>query len=256
LAIIGAIFHQNLSDAFGYVCTLLGIHHGSQGAVDWVSAKTQVKQVMDTVKNTVAEQETAPGEAENVSYESVVYKDFHPEYALTLSDEQRDDLRDFSTHWNKYKDTYVEVATPADCPAILIAALHWRECSGSFKQYLHNGDPLGRPTTHVPKGVYFTEWNPAAIDAIKRETAAKSYSGVSVDETSIEDMCSFAERYNGLGYKKRGVPSPYVFAGTTGYKAGKFVEDGRYSSSTVDNQLGVLVMLREAAGITAKASIA
>ena len=42
-----------------------------------------------------------------------------------------------------------------------------RESSCNFKTYLHNGDPLGKPTTHVPKGKNFTKFTDAAVDALK-----------------------------------------------------------------------------------------
>jgi lysozyme family protein len=259
LVILGFIFKQDVTSAFGYICTLLGIHHSSQGAVDWQSAKNNVQPVIDTIKNitqTTEVPQTADGEIQNVNLDEVIYKDFKPQLKLDLSSSQREDLADFFSHWKKYKNTYDLVSAPSDCPAILMAALHWRECSGSFKQYLHNGDPLGRPTTHVPKGVFFNNWNDAAIDAIKREVSAKHASGMTAGETSLEDMCTFAEHYNGMGYTKKGVPSPYVFAGTTGYTSGKFVEDGEYSSSAVDDQLGVLVMLRQLAGYNPDTSVA
>ena len=51
------------------------------------------------------------------------------------------------------------------------------------------------------------------------------------------------EGYNGLGYASRGVPSPYLWAGTNQYKAGKYVRDGVYDPSHVDVQPGCAGML-------------
>ncbi len=57
-------------------------------------------------------------------------------------------------------------------------------------------------------------------------------------------MATYAEYYNGLGYYKRGRPSPYVFSGTDQYRRGKYVADGRYSRGARDRQLGVATMIQ------------
>ena len=41
----------------------------------------------------------------------------------------------------------------------------------NFKTYLHNGDPLGKPTIHVPKGIYFEKFTDAAVDREKRQSS-------------------------------------------------------------------------------------
>jgi hypothetical protein len=51
------------------------------------------------------------------------------------------------------------------------------------------------------------------------------------------------EAYNGLGYFKRGVPSPYLWAGTDQYKSGKYVRDGVYDPSVSDVQPGCAGMI-------------
>jgi len=52
------------------------------------------------------------------------------------------------------------------------------------------------------------------------------------------------ERYNGWGYRKLGVPSPYLWSGTDIYTAGKYVSDGHYSSAAIDQQLGCVAILK------------
>lgn len=55
----------------------------------------------------------------------------------------------FKTHYEANRARYEAVAERANLPPELIAALHWRESTGDFGTYLHNGDPLG-----APDGVY------------------------------------------------------------------------------------------------------
>jgi hypothetical protein len=49
--------------------------------------------------------------------------------------------------------------------------------------------------------------------------------------------------YNGIGYAAKGVPSPYLWAGTDQYKSGKYIADGVYNAAVVDQQLGCVAML-------------
>lgn len=52
-------------------------------------------------------------------------------------------------------------------------------------------------------------------------------------------MLTLLEMYNGLGYYRKGIPSPYIWAGTDQYKKGKYVRDGVFDPEVVDKQLGV-----------------
>jgi hypothetical protein len=49
--------------------------------------------------------------------------------------------------------------------------------------------------------------------------------------------------YNGLGYANKGLPSPYVWAGTDQYTTGKYVADGVFDPNAVDRQLGCAGLL-------------
>ena len=156
-----------------------------------------------------------------------------------LSSRQEKDLKAFKKNFEKNKAKYKEVEKRTGVPAELIAAIHWRESSGNFKTYLHNGEKLGKVTQLVPKGIYFEDWTDAAVHAIKTHNP-----GI-VDSGNVETWYEFAERYNGLGYRNKGVSSPYVWAGTDNYTSGKYVADGKYSATHVDQQLGVAVMIKE-----------
>jgi len=57
------------------------------------------------------------------------------------------------------------------------------------------------------------------------------------------------EAFNGTGYQRYhpDVPSPYLWAGTTVYLRGKYVEDGRFDRFAVDKQVGAAAILKRAA---------
>ncbi len=154
------------------------------------------------------------------------------------------ELNDFEAHWTRHKGRYTAVAAKVDLPAELIAAIHWREASGDFGTYLHQGDPLGKPAVHVPKNIpLFHKWEDAAVHALKMKRGIQSQMGLTETSTDAAALATYSEYYNGLGYANRGKPSPYAFAGTNAYSKGKYVRDGVYSSSTRDRQAGVMAML-------------
>jgi lysozyme family protein len=139
-----------------------------------------------------------------------------------------------------HKADYLNIQKATGVPWMLTAAIHARESNNNFSTYLHNGEPLGKETTKVPKGIFFEkgQWKEAAIDALqsKNNFSIKS-------DASLGEMALFAERYNGLGYRNRGLSSPYVYSGTGNYKVGKYVADGKFDASTVDQQLGVMPII-------------
>ena len=143
---------------------------------------------------------------------------------------------------------YEAVSRDTGVPWDVIGVIHYRESSGDFKGVLHNGQKIigtGKLTTIVPKGRGpFSTWEEAAVDALVN---APPYAARNKD-WSIAGTLDLLERYNGLGYRNKGLPSPYLWAGTDQYVKGKYVADGKYDPNHVDQQLGVapiLMKLRE-----------
>lgn len=137
---------------------------------------------------------------------------------------------------------YVAVSDLTSVPWEAIAAIHYRESTSSFRHHLHNGDPLTDRTKHVPAGRPKTgtppfTWEESAIDAIRMQGLHK------ITDWSISNTLVLLEKYNGLGYKKKGLPSPYVWSWTDKYKAGKYVADGKFDPNVVDAQCGVAAIL-------------
>lgn len=138
---------------------------------------------------------------------------------------------------------YEAVSAKTGVPWDVIAVIHYRESSGNFAGVLHNGQRIigtGKKTTLVPKGRGpFSTWESAAIDALMN---CAPYAGKNKD-WSLGNTLEVLERYNGLGYRKKGLPSPYLWAGTDQYVKGKYVADGRFDPEHVDKQLGVAAIL-------------
>jgi len=119
----------------------------------------------------------------------------------------------------------------------------WDREGPSFSTYLGNGDPLSRPTTHVPRGRGgFASWEQGAVDALHLD-------GVDAVSSWTPARAVFQwEAWNGFGPRERGYVSGYVWAGTSFYdppdgRGGKYVGDGAWSASAVDAQLGTVPLM-------------
>lgn len=138
------------------------------------------------------------------------------------------------THISRYD----AVGKIFDAPGWVIGAIHYRESDFDFDTWLANGDPLmrrGKParTTHVPSGLGpASDWTDAASISLRHDGW---HSGQMWD---IARALIRLESYNGMGYYRHGVHSPYIWSGTNHYKMGKYSSDGVYDPNLVDKQLG------------------
>jgi lysozyme family protein len=150
------------------------------------------------------------------------------------------------------KARYVAVDNQTGVPWYVIAGLHNMESSGSFRHHLHEGSPLTGRTKFVPKGrplkgtPPFT-WEESAIDALFFDKMDK------VDWPFLSNTFQACERYNGLGYQLHHpeTPTPYLWAGTSIEKPGKYVADGKWSGTARSKQIGIAAIWKvmEARGI-------
>lgn len=138
---------------------------------------------------------------------------------------------------------YEQVGDRLGIPWWFIGVVHGMEASFNLETHLHNGDPLqartvrhppGRPRTGAPP---FT-WLESAIDALTFEKLDQ------LDDWSIGKALDRLERYNGLGYRRRGLPSPYLWSFSNHYEKGKFVADGHFDPDAVSKQCGGAVLLK------------
>lgn len=139
------------------------------------------------------------------------------------------------------KAHYVAVEKLTGVPWWFIGVVHYRESSLNFTKSLAQGDPWNKKSVRVPKGRGpFLSWEEAAVDALENchPFAAKN------KDWSIGGTLVMLEKYNGLGYADKGIPSPYLWAGTDQYIKGKYVADHKFSPNTVDTQLGCAGILK------------
>ena len=140
------------------------------------------------------------------------------------------------------KNVYESISSATAVPWYIIAVTHKMECNGNFKTHLHNGDPLTARTVHVPKGrpksgnPPFTFFD-SAVDALTLEGFTQW------TDWSISGMLYCLEKYNGFGYRSKGINTPYLWSFSNQYSKGKFVADNKFDSDAVSQQIGAAVIL-------------
>lgn len=110
-------------------------------------------------------------------------------------------------------------------------------------EHLHNGDPLNARTVHVPANRPATgappfTWRESARDAMIFRKYAQ------VGNWDVPRVLYQLELYNGLGYRPRGIPSPYLWCFSNLYSKGKYTADGNFDPNAISKQCGAAVMLK------------
>lgn len=142
-----------------------------------------------------------------------------------------------------HREQYIKVFDATHVPWYFIGILHSMESGNDFTTHFHNGDPLTSRTVQVPKGrpkegtPPFT-WEFSAIDALKYDELDTWY------DWSIPGILYKMEAYNGFGYRSKGIYSPYLWSFSNHYTKGKYLADGKYSSTAVSKQCGGGTLLR------------
>lgn len=201
------------------------------------------KAAKDTVNNTPAQQR-------KFKFDEETRKEYRDLFASCVIDDAKRSLieRDarrllMVPRYPAYKD--IEART--NVPWYFVAAVHNLEGSLNMSRHLHNGDPLRARTVQVPAGrpkVWDppTDWASSAVDAL-------SYEGFTSAATmrrgwSLEAMLYRFERYNGVGSRRHGINTPYLWSYTNHYRKGKYVADGVWSDDAVSKQCGAVALLK------------
>lgn len=191
---------------------------------------------MGWIKNIFSKKTTGASAPKNIPPFADIVK------TIKIDDERLIEVKSVCANFTKSKGRYQVVADGCNFPIDLLFALHYREASLNFLGVLHNGERIlgtGRKTKLVPAGRGpFKTWEEAAIDALLMKKS------LFPEVWNFETKLIFAERFNGLGYRNTKEYSPYVFAGTNFHdETGKYVADGKFSSTAPEKQLGVAALI-------------
>lgn len=136
---------------------------------------------------------------------------------------------------------YGNTPTLTGIPLPWMAASFEREAGSDFRCSPAQGDPWNRPSVNVPAGRGpFSSWGAAALDAYHLDGLDK----VGAPNWSWALCCYYGELFNGFGYRSKGIPSPYLWGGTTIQRRGKYVRDGVYDGTVMDTQLGIIPIMK------------
>lgn len=156
-----------------------------------------------------------------------------------------------------HRAQYEAVEKETGVPWFFIACAHYREAGLSWDGHLHNGDSLSARTRRVPSGLpkhdphgepiikngkqvgrKFT-WHESAVDALRHQDL------LTWKDWSLPGVLFQLERFNGFGYRSKGVNAPYLFSMTSAYEKGYFVRDHVFDPNAVNKQMGVVCLLKE-----------
>ncbi len=153
---------------------------------------------------------------ENTLYDNNEYYKYHTDMISQITNIDTAtfewDIWNFSKVYDNNKLIYENLSVESGIPPELIAALHYRESGADFDTYLHNGQPLGEPTTIVPKNVLYYDFEEAAVHALTTtyNTSIRDEFNLTSDSNDMVAMMGFAEKYNELGYYLNDRVSPYI----------------------------------------------
>lgn len=162
---------------------------------------------------------------------------------MTINPSRADDAGKIVDRLAGSRARYETVSISTGVPWFWVAITHELEASGLFNAHLHNGDSLRRRTVHVPAGRPATgappfRWETSAIDALHMHALDK------VATWDIPRLLYEWERYNGFGYIRHEINSPYLWSFSNQYHAGKYIADGQWSRSAISSQCGAAVLLK------------
>ena len=146
-----------------------------------------------------------------------------------------------------FASEYRTVAQATRVPWHVVGLIHLMESSCNFGTHLHNGDSLAHRTARVPAGRPAPDvadppfaWSTSAVDALTQGNHKLHL----VADWSRERELYELERYNGFGYRRRGLATPYLWSGTDRYLKGKFVRDGVFDPDAVSAQIGAGTIMK------------
>jgi lysozyme family protein len=189
-------------------------------------------------------QENPPPPSRATSFD-ILKSEYSSFFATTQLRPDRSDLAD----WHKrvmieYRARYEGVAKVTGVPWYFIGAIHGLEASYNFRAHLHNGDfPLSARTRQVPANRP-TKWNAPYSWEASAKDALTLLGFVGKADWTLERTLYRLEAYNGFGYRRRGVPSPYLWSFSNHYESGKFVADGKWNAAARSQQCGAATKIK------------
>ncbi|CAN5633962.1 hypothetical protein BH10BAC3_BH10BAC3_12710 [soil metagenome] len=166
------------------------------------------------------------------------------------------------------KVRYENVAKSTGIPWYFIGILHYMESGGKFNVNMEDGKPLAnlKPSMENGKTVFIltqsksprkskttkapntpdssvaqktpVTWEESTAQYLNLSWLSKWY------DWSIPGVLYCFEKFNGFGYRKNGIFSPYVWGGSNIYRKGQFTSGANYDPNLVSPLIGAGVILK------------
>ncbi len=178
------------------------------------------------------------------SFSADVKAEYEAEWAnCRIREVKRGEISGCVKNLNTGKAKYEQAAAQFQgMPWYFIGIIHGMETSFDFKLHLHNGDPLSARTLRVPRGRPLGDppftWEASARDAMVKEGFDQ------VTDWSQPHLLYLWEMYNGFGYRKKGLRTPYLWSYSNLYSKGRYIADGVFDENAPSKQCGAAVMLK------------
>lgn len=127
---------------------------------------------------------------------------------------------------------YEPIAVATGVPWYVIGILHAVQCEMQFDRNLRDGMPLARSSDRAET------FEDAAIQALRSVGLNR------IRDWSIARVAWALETWNGFGYRREGIHSPFLWSGTTMYESGLFIAPGVFSRVTVAKACGGMAILK------------
>lgn len=146
-----------------------------------------------------------------------------------------------------YQSRYENSVAGINVPWVFVALVHCMECNCDMRHQILNGERWECRTRLVPIGRGpWPSWADSTKEALVEAVKTAWSKGIALpsEQWTLADLLEMLERWNGMGYVKYGINSPYLWASSQHYVQGKFIGDGIYSAHVVSKQIGAAVILR------------
>jgi lysozyme family protein len=238
-------FDTYLADIENVITGLQGQQGQIHSSQKLPSADVRAVKALDPALIDAAKPNVAPKPPNVATIYADLKSEYETYYALCTANRQRSANVEYCiSRIEKFKQVYHDVGSDLNIPWYFIGIIHGMECGFNFGAHLHNGDPLTARTVNVPanrpaNGKPPFTWRDSARDAM-------IFDGYTHEtEWSIPRMLYLFEKYNGFGYRKLGIPSPYVWSFSNLYIKGKFLSDHHFDPNAVSAQCGAGVILKD-----------
>jgi lysozyme family protein len=175
------------------------------------------------------------------------YRELQGEYrslfhTVVPAAERRAEIEAMAARIEANRPRYEAVSRKTRVPWYFIGLVHGMESRFDFGGHLHNGDTLPGRTVNTPRGRPVRgqppySWEESAVDALSYKAFDRRR------DWNLTRVLWRLEVYNGFGYRKRGLCTPYLWSFSNHFRTGLYL-DGKFRPEAPPRQVGAGLVLK------------